>query len=176
MARLERIRRAAGAVALGCAAVALTASPAAAQAPAPAPPAPHTLSVTGTAQVKPMPRDRKSNDSIKKAVAKARREAIPRAIGNGQGRAVTLSKLSGLPLGELISISSATGGASPPYFGPYFGEDGTFGPGKYCGTVRRPITRRDAAGRRKVVGTRTTRQCRIPQFVVATLTLVYSTA
>jgi len=173
MARLERTRRAAGAVALGCTAVALTASSASAQTPAP--PAPHTLSVTGTAQVKPMPRDRKSNESIKKAVAKARREAIPLAIGNGQGRAVTLSKASGLPLGELISISSSTG-ATPPYFGPYFGEDGTFGPGRYCGTVRRPITRRDGAGRRKVVGTRTTRQCRIPTYVVASVTLVYSTA
>ena len=173
MARLQRTRRAAGVVALGCAAAALAASPAAAQAPAS--PAPHTITVTGTAQVEPKPKDRKSNESIKKAVAKARREAIPLAIGNGQGRAATLSKLSGLPLGALISISSASP-VPGPFYGPYFGEDGTFGPGRYCGTVRTAIRRTNASGRRVTVGTRTRRQCRVPQFVVSSLTLVYSTA
>ena len=173
MARFERSRRAAGIAALGCAATALAATPAAAQAPAP--PAPHTITVTGTAQVKPKPLNARNNESIKGAVAKARRAAIPLAIGNGKERAAELSELSGLPLGALIAISSGSN-SGPFYPGPYFGEDGTFGPGKYCGTVRRPITRRDGAGRRKVVGTRTSRQCRVPQYVVASVALVYGTA
>jgi len=85
------------------------------------------------------------------------------------------AELSSRPLGALIAISSGSN-SGPFYPRPYFGEDGTFGPGKHCGTVRRPITRRDGAGRRKVVGTRTSRQCRVPQYVVASVTLVYGTA
>ncbi|MEA2193548.1 MAG: uncharacterized protein QOI73_3669 [Solirubrobacteraceae bacterium] len=177
MAHLKRTRRGAGAIALGCAAVALTASPAAAQVSAEQPtPVPHTITVTGTAQVKPKPRNPKSNESIAGAVAKARRAAIPLAIEDGKGRAATLSQLSGIPLGELTAIASAPAGGGPFFPGPYFGEDGTFGPGKYCATVRRPITRRDAAGKRHVVGTRARRQCRIPQYVSANLTMVFSTA
>lgn len=156
-------------------ATAVAAAPAAAQAPAaPSPPA-RTITVTGSAQVKAQPRNRNSNASIKKAVANARRKAIPLAIGNGRGRALQLSQLSGLAIGELIAIAETTPG--PPFFaGPYGGEDGTFGPGQYCGTVRRPIFRVDAQGRRRVVGTRSRRQCRIPPFVSANLTMVFSAA
>ncbi|MDX6719292.1 MAG: uncharacterized protein QOJ63_1546 [Solirubrobacteraceae bacterium] len=176
MAHSGRIRRTSTAVALAGAVVAtaaLATTPAGAQAPvAPATP-PNTITVTGSAQVTPKPRDKKSEASIKKAVVDARRAAIPLAIGNGQGRAATLSKLAGLPLGKLISISEAT--PSPFYYpGPY-GEDGTLGAGKYCGTVRTPIFRRDAQGRRKVVGTRTRHTCRVPRVVSSNLIMVFST-
>jgi uncharacterized protein YggE len=116
MAHFGRIRRTSTAVALAGAVVAtaaLATTPAAAQAPVPAPPAPNTITVTGSAQVAPTPRDKNSEASIRKAVADARRAAIPLAIGNGQGRAARLSKLSGIPLGKLISIAEA--GPSPFY-------------------------------------------------------------
>ena len=157
------------------AATAAAATSAAAQAPVAPSPAPHTLTVTGTAQIKPQPRDNKSNASIKKAVGAARAEAVPLAIANGRARAAELARLSGLAFGELIAIAETAPG--PPFFlGPYGGEDGTFGPGQYCGTGRRPIFRVDAQGRRRVVRTVLRRQCRVPRFVSANLTMVFSTA
>ncbi len=131
-----------------------------------------TLSVNGSARVKPTPRDRKSNDSIRRAVKVARNEATPKALDDGRARAAALASQAGLPLGALISIAETT--ASPfGYFGP-FGDDGTFGPGRYCGTVRRSVFRTDAQGRRKRVGSRSSRSCRIPPFVGASLTLVFA--
>jgi uncharacterized protein YggE len=170
MAHAHRTRRV---LALGSLTTALLAAPAGAQVPvAPAPP-PNTITVNGIAQVEPKPKDKKSNDSIKKAVADARAKAVPRAIADGRGRAANLSTLAGIPLGALISIAESP--ASPYFFPGPFGEDGSFGPGEYCGTVRRAVTRRDANGRRRVVGTRTSRVCRIPRYVSSSLTMVFST-
>jgi hypothetical protein len=164
------------AVVSACVTVGLSAAatPVVAQTPLSSSPAPHTLTVVGSAQVKPTPRDAQSNASIKKAVADARREALPLAIANGRGRAAQLSQLSGLVIGELISIAEA--GPGPLFFGPFGGEEGTFGPGQYCGTVSRPVFRVDAQGRRRVVDRRSRRQCRVPRFVSANLTMVFSTA
>jgi uncharacterized protein YggE len=171
MPRSHRTRRA---IALGIAltTAALVAAPAGAQTPA-ALPAPNTITVNGSAQVEPKPRVKTSNASIKKAVAAARAKAVPRAIANGRQRAESLAQLSGIPLGALISIAEAP--ASPFFYPGPFGEDGSFGPGEYCGKVRRAIVRRDANGRRKVVGTRTTRVCRIPPYITSNLTMVFST-
>jgi hypothetical protein len=154
------------------AAVAVT--PAAAQTPAAGTPAPHTITVNGTARVEPKPLDKKSNASIKKAVAQARAKAVPLAIADGRARAATLSQLAGIPLGALIAIAEAP--ASPYIFPGPFGEDGTFGPDEYCGTVRTRIFRRDAQGRRRAVGTRARRLCRIPSYISSNLTMVFSTA
>ena len=145
-----------------------------AQTPAAVTPAPHTITVNGSARVAPTPSNRNSNTSIKAAVAQARAKAVPLAIANGRARAATLSQLAGIPLGALIAIAEAP--ALPFIFpGPY-GEDGSFGPGEYCGTVRTRIFRRDAQGRRRAVGTRTRRLCRIPSHVSSELTMVFSTA
>jgi hypothetical protein len=153
---------------------ALVAPPAGAQTPAAPAPAPNTITVNGSGLVEPKPADKKSNDSIKKAVAAARAKAVPQAIADGRRRATNLSQLSGIPLGALISIAEAP--ASPYFYIGPFNEDGTFGPGEYCGTVRRAIVRRDSQGRRKVVGTRTSRVCRVPRYVSSNLTMVFSTA
>ena len=126
------------------------------------------------ARVEPKPLDKKSNASIKKAVEQARAKAVPLAIADGRGRAATLSQLAGIPLGALISIAEAP--AAPYFFPGPFGEDGTFGPGEYCGTVRTRIFRRDAQGRRRAVGTRTRRLCRIPSYINSSLTMVFGTA
>jgi hypothetical protein len=182
MARLHSTRSIHAAGALACtvgAIVAVAASPAGAQVPttavpaAPAAPSP-TLAVTGNAQVKPAPRDKSSNASIKKAVSVARRKAIPLAIGNGQGHAAVLAKASGFPLGRLVSITQ-TNASTPLYIGPYFGEDGTFAPGRYCGTVRTAVYARTASGARKVVRTRSRHTCRVPAYVSVSLEMVFST-
>jgi hypothetical protein len=170
-----RPRAYAGALAGTLAATAVVvAAPAVAQTPA-APPMPHTLTVTGTAQVKPKPRNRNSNASIAKSVAVARRKAIPLAINNGRGHAATLAQATGVTLVELIATSSASSSV-PFYIGPYYGEDGTFGPGKYCGTVRSSIFRTDASGHRKVVGTRKRHSCRVPPYVNVNLQMTWTTA
>jgi hypothetical protein len=108
------------------------APPAGAQSPAAATPPPNTITVNGSAQVEPKPIDRRSNASIKKAVAKARAKAVPRAIANGRSRAANLSQLSGIALGALISIAEAP---SSPFFYPGpFNEDGSFNPGALADT------------------------------------------
>jgi hypothetical protein len=173
----SRFRRRGYAGALACTlatSAVVVATPAVAQTPAVAAPIPHTLTVAGSAQVKPKPRDRSSNASIAKSVAVARRKAIPLAVGNGQGRAATLAQATGVTLVELIATSSSSPSV-PFYVGPYYGEDGTFGPGKYCGTVRSPIFRTDAHGRRKVVGTHKHRSCRVPTFVNVSLQMTWTT-
>jgi uncharacterized protein YggE len=157
----------AGALA-GAAAFAMSTAPAPAQQPA----AVQTISVIGRAEVKPTPLDRKSNASISKAVADARAAATPKAIAAGRRRAAALAAATGLPLGALISIAEAP--PSPFGFPGTYGEDGTFGPGKYCGLVRAFTVRRDAQGRRRPVRGKRHRICRVPSEVAANLTMVFA--
>jgi len=168
--RIARTRVGAAAM-LGLSACAMSAGPASAQQPATAS-APRTISVIGQAQIKPTPGDRMSDASIRKSVADARRIVTPQALGDGRRRATELARLAGLPLGPLISIAE-----TPPspfgFSGPY-GEGGTFGNGRYCGIVRRSVFRRDAQGRRRRVGSRQRRMCRVPSFVSANLTMVFA--
>jgi uncharacterized protein YggE len=166
MAHLSSARAAGAAVLLSLA----CAAPAAAQSPAP----PNTITVTGTGVVKPAPQDRKSNASIAKAVRDAEAAATPLAIADGRARAANLAGLAGMTLGQLIAI---TEGATSPFgfYGPVYGQQGTFGPGKFCGTVRVPIFRRTANGGRKLVRTRTRHTCRIPPQVTATLGMTFAT-
>jgi uncharacterized protein YggE len=161
-----RSARAAGAIGL---VTLVCAAPAAAQAPAP-----NTITVTGTGSVKPSPQDRKSNASIAKAVEAAEAAATPLAIADGRARAANLASLAGMTLGPLIAISE--GVPSPfGFYGPVYGEQGTFGPGKFCGTVRTPIFRRTPNGGRKLVRTRAHRTCRIPPQVSESLGMTFAT-
>ena len=148
-----------------CAATVL-AAPAAAQE--------RTITAVGTASMRPVPENARSSDSIRDAVRTARAEVLTEAFSRGRLRAAELSRQSGLPLGSLLSVAEG-GGAPAFYYGSPFGEEGTFGPGRFCGTVRRPVVRTDARGRRRVVGRRTTRQCRIPT-VSASVTLTFAVA
>ena len=153
------------------------AGPAAAQAPvAPPPLPPTTVTVTGTGIVKPAPRYRNSNASIAHAVAQAKRAAAPRAIADGRARAADIAALNGLTLGTLLAITEGPSGATPWYFvGPYGGEEGTFGPGRFCGTIRRTIFRTDRSGRRTPVRTRSIRTCRVPAQLAVSYGMTFST-
>lgn len=146
------------------------AAPATATAQAPAPAA-GTVVAGGNGTVTPKPGDRTSNDSIAKAVAEAQAAALPLAIRNARARAKVLAEESGLTLGALTGIADN----SPFFFGP-FGENGTFGPGRFCGNVGRFRTTRLASGRvmRTRIGTR--RQCRVPSRIVTTVTLTFATS
>ena len=154
--------------ALALAGGALAPALAAAQAPAPG-----LIVAVGTANVTVSPVDRKSDASIKKALDDAQAAALPLAIKAARARAVVLAAESGLNLGDLVGIGDQA--ASP--FGPfnYYGIDGTFGPGRYCGNVARYKTTRLASGRvlRKRIGTR--RQCRFPNRVGTSVSVTYKT-
>ena len=154
--------------ALPLAVVAAAGPAASAQAPATTPT--RTVVSVGTASAAVTPQDRNSNASIQKAVEDAQAAALPDAVREGRDYAAKLAAAAGLTLGELVSISNAP---SAPY-GPFAYSLGPFGPGRYCGNRRQPIVKRDAQGRRKVVGHRTRRLCVVPPRVTQQVTLTFA--
>jgi uncharacterized protein DUF541 len=144
------------------------AAPSAAQAQQPAPA--RTVEAQGVASVKVTPRDRQRESSIRAAVEAAEDKALPLAVAEAREYAAKLAQLAGLTLGEIVSIGQTP---SVPY-GPFFGPAGTFGPGRFCGTIRRPVFERGADGRRRRVGTRARRTCRVPPFAAASVTVTFA--
>lgn len=133
---------------------------------------PGTVAAIGTASVKPTPEDATSNASIIAAVREARRAAIPRAVADARNRAVLLAAAGDLKLGALISIEDTA--SSSPFFSPY-GQEGTFGPGRFCGLVTRYRTTRLASGRVRRTRIGRSRRCRVPTQVTATETVTFAT-
>lgn len=128
-----------------------------------------SVTATGSAQVKVVPKDRKSNSSIAAAVETAHQAGIPAAIKDAHGYAVKYAKAAGLTLGAIESVSDAANngfGYGPEFFGP-------FGPNQYCGTVRRPILK-VVGGKKKLVGTKKVHRCIVPPYVITVLTVTYS--
>jgi uncharacterized protein YggE len=145
----------------------LLAAPAAAQQPAGG----KTVEVIGVGEADVKPENRRSNASIQRAIDKAQAAALPRAMRSARERGTELARLAGLTLGEIMTISE---GPPSPY-GPFgFGVfEGPFGPGRWCGTIRRPVYRR-VDGRRRRVGTRARRVCHFPSEVYATVTVTFA--
>lgn len=133
-----------------------------------------TLVATGVGTAKVTPRDRNDNKSIVAAVEAADQAALPRSIAEAREEAGRLAAAAGVALGPLLSISNSA--AIPSYFGPYYGPyvQGAFGPGRYCGTVRRSVFRRNKQGKRVRVGSRARRVCRVPREVSRTVTLTFA--
>lgn len=145
-------------------------APAGAQQPPAPSPSPSTVTAIGTAQLSPEPEDRNDNDAIRRAVAAARTEAVPLALKAARSRAVDLAFASGLNVGQTLTVAETPS----PFFGPYPQEQGTFGPGRFCGNVPRYRIQRAASGRivkRTRIGTR--RLCRVPRVVVS-VTVTYA--
>jgi hypothetical protein len=133
-----------------------------------------TIVSVGAGQVTVAPQDRTSNDSIAAAVHDAYAAALPKAVSDARDDAAELAKAAGVSLGELLTISNAPIQA---FYGPFFGPQlGTFGPGKFCGNVRRAIVHTDQAGRRRVTGFRTRHTCRVPSSVTRQVTLTFAIA
>ena len=129
-----------------------------------------TVQAVGTGSVKPAPVNKKRQDSIAAAVAKAREKALPKAIADARLRAQQLAAAAGLTLGALVTVSDEPG-TSP--FSPW-GQDGTFGPGRFCGLVRSPKYR-TVNGKRRRAGMRTRRTCRVPNEVERSVRLTFAT-
>jgi uncharacterized protein YggE len=139
-----------------------------AQSPAPE----RTVAAQGAASVKVVaPKDRAHEGPIRAAVEAAEAKALPRAIADARSKAAELARLSGLTLGPIVAISD---GPSSPY-GPFSGFYGTFGPDRFCGTVRSTVFRTDKqTGKRVRVGTRTRHTCRVPPTVTSTVTVTFA--
>jgi len=133
-----------------------------------------TIVATGVGQVKPAPQNRHDNASIAAAVKAAYTAALPKAIAEARGDAADLAQAAGVTLGQLVSVSNVP---AQPFYGPFFGpEQGTFGPGKFCGNVRSPVFRRDKSGRRRLSGFRTRHTCRVPGTISRSVTLTFAIA
>ena len=126
----------------------------------------------GTAEADVVKPKKLSSPTIRAAVDVARRKAAPAAVAAAKAEAQRLAAASGLTLlGDVLNVAEQP--ATP--FGPFYGVDGTFGPGKYCGTIRTPIFKRNSKGRR--VFTHKFRShfgCRVPPEVVLTVAVTFA--
>lgn len=152
-------------------AVVLAALAAAVPASAADPPA-RTVTAVASASVKVKKDVAQTDAAIGAAVEAARAKVGPAAVANATEEAQRLAAAGKLTLGPLISIAE-----SPPFpFGPYapYGVDGTFGPGKFCGTIRTPIFHKGKNGRRVFTHKfRSHPGCRVPPQVTATISATF---
>ena len=149
------------------AALIVAALPAAAGAQQPPP----TLTAQGSAQVKPEPRNRRDNASIKAAVEAAEAKAQPRAIAEARAHAAELAAAAGVTLGPLIGIADAPASGYPFFYTPQYG---TFGNGRFCGQVRNTRTVVRNGVRRRVATKGTHKVCRVPPQVSSSVALTFS--
>jgi uncharacterized protein YggE len=148
--------------ALAALALGTAVAPAAAQAPAPG-----TITASGVGVARVNQQVERTQTAIAAAVERARDRAVPAAVSRAGGQARRIAAATGLTLGAVVAVAEP---GTP--FG-FFGPDGTFGPGRYCGTVPRFRTVvRDGRRRRVRVGAR--RTCRVPREVVTSLSVTYA--
>ncbi|HYG95823.1 MAG TPA: SIMPL domain-containing protein [Solirubrobacterales bacterium] len=118
--------------------------------------------VPGAASAAVRPASPLRNQPIKRALLAARRTATPAAAAVTRRNARIAARSAGLRLGPIVSIAEAP----PLYYGSVFYDAalGSFGPGRFCGFVRRPIVRRDPeTGVPRVVRRVRQRRCVIPR-------------
>ena len=115
----------------------------------------------------PVEAKRKTSPAIRRALFRARLAATPDAAEAARANVELAAQGSGLALGQPFSIVEQ---ASP--YGDIF--LGAFAPGVFCGTVSRPIVRRDPETRApRLVGRRRVRRCFSPRTLQVTLEATY---
>lgn len=120
----------------------------------------HTIEAYGQATVRPTPKHQ-TNASIAKAVRDAVLKALPLAIADAKQQASDLATAAGVTLGELLSISNVPP-QTPPFYGPFLGEQGTFGRGKFCGDITFVHRVKTKSGKFRIVRHRR-HTCRVPE-------------
>lgn len=146
-------------------------APATALAQAPAPE--RTITALASAAVPVIRPAHLSSATIAKAVDIARAKSGPAAVAHAREEAQRLAAASGLTLGALRAVSEQSGFPYGPFGG--YGADGTFGPGKYCGTVRTAVFKRDSSGRRVFQHRfRSHFGCRVPRTATTTLAATFA--
>lgn len=125
----------------------------------------------GRASVEP---ENRSSRSIRRAILEANAASDAPAFESAREQAATLARSAGFALGTILSIAQqGTGPFGEPLF--EIGAFGPFGPGDFCGTIRRPIFRRDPqTGRRRVVRRVRERRCFFPRSVTTSLRVTFA--
>jgi hypothetical protein len=112
--------------------------------------------------------ERLTSPAIRHAVRATRLSITPEAASVARANAEAAGSAAGIQLGQLFSVvepSTASYGYDPLL--------GTFGPGQFCGTIRRVIGRRDPdTGRFRIVSRKRVRRCFRPAATVR-LDVVY---
>lgn len=148
-----------------------------AQAPAPTTTAQQrTLVAVGTGTIKVEPKDRNDNASIVAAVKAADRKALPAALSDAKTQATALAAAAGVTLGPLLSLSNSPTQTGGIFYGGYYPVTGSFGPNKYCGTIRTRSTTIGRDGKRHLGKLKTRRVCRVPSVVQHSVQLTYALA
>lgn len=124
-----------------------------------------TVTADDTASVSVAQHARPSDKWIKRAIARAREEAMKSATVAARQNARTAAAAAGLKPGPIVSVAETAPSPSLlPFLDLGFRDPllGFFGPGTYCGTVRRATLRRDPeTGKRRIVRVKR-RRCVIP--------------
>jgi Protein of unknown function (DUF541) len=132
-----------------------------------------TITALGTGTVHVAKPRAQTNAAIGRVVSAARQAAGPVAVRAAGQEAQRLAQAAGLTLGALVSIAEQPASPYGPFFG--YGVEGTFGPGRFCGTIRVPIFRRDAQGHRHLTHRfRKRHRCRYPHEISMTLSATYA--
>jgi hypothetical protein len=128
------------------------------------------LTASGLASA-PVENQRQTSPSIRRALSVARLAATLRAAAAARKNVELAASYSGLTIGPLFSIVEA---ANAYGYQPLLG---VFGPGRFCGVIRRAIVRRDPdTGVRRVVGRRRVRRCFNPGTAQVSLEATYVAA
>ena len=134
-----------------------------------------TIAATGSddADVDP---SRRTSRSIRRAILDADIDAIPGAVAAARQEAAALARSTGMLLGPIVSVAPPS---TSPFGDPFF-EAGIFGPfgvGEFCGTITRPVFRRDPqTGRRRVVRRVRQRRCFFPRSITTSLRVTFDGA
>lgn len=129
-------------------------------------PAGRAVVAAGVGSAAVRPRNRRSSASIRAALTRGRVAAAPAAWREARTDAEALAAATGQRLGAVVAITEVRR-ANDEY------TYGSFGPGRYCGTVRQAIFRRDSSGRRRIVRRVTRRRCFFPREVEVSLRVTY---
>lgn len=146
-----------------------------AQAPAPTPPQ-RTLVAVGTGTIRVTPKDRNDNASIVAAVKDADAKALPAALNDARTQATALAAAAGVTLGGLVSLSNSASNGNGVFYGGYYPVYGSFGPNRFCGTVRTRSSSVDSRGVRHYGRVRSHRVCRVPSVIQRSVQLTYALA
>ncbi|HEX6387869.1 MAG TPA: hypothetical protein VFZ89_00425 [Solirubrobacteraceae bacterium] len=131
-------------------------------------PSGQALVASGVGEANVRPRNRRNSASIRAAIARAQAAAAPEALREAQADAASLAAGLGRPLGALFAIAEIRRPQQD-----FSWMLGSFGPGVYCGEVRRTIFRRDSTGRRRPVRRVTERRCWYPFQIDVALRVTY---
>jgi hypothetical protein len=108
------------------------------------------------------PRDRRDSASIRRAILEARMAAAPAALARARSGAEAAARAGGMTPGALFSVAEVRRA--------YDEGAGSFGAGRFCGTVRQGIYRRDPeTGRRRLVRRVSRVRCFFPRELGVTL-------